>query len=143
MQNGNTALAIAKRLGYISVVDTLKVVTEEVTTTTTVSPQGGQAGVPASRVQASAPPGPGGLQPNSRVHLRLCPQRGAFAPEAGVLGTPGMGGGAGAPFARLNQLKALSKPVKRERENLSIFSASSAIVLVSASALCWCRAGTH
>lgn len=36
-QNGNTALAIAKRLGYISVVDTLKVVTEEVTTTTTVS----------------------------------------------------------------------------------------------------------
>ncbi|OBS59005.1 hypothetical protein A6R68_09870, partial [Neotoma lepida] len=33
--NGNTALAIAKRLGYISVVDTLKVVTEEVTTTTT------------------------------------------------------------------------------------------------------------
>lgn len=37
LQNGNTALAIAKRLGYISVVDTLKVVTEEVTTTTTVS----------------------------------------------------------------------------------------------------------
>lgn len=36
-QNGNTALAIARRLGYISVVDTLKVVTEEVTTTTTVS----------------------------------------------------------------------------------------------------------
>ena len=32
LQNGNTALAIAKRLGYISVVDTLKVVTEEVTT---------------------------------------------------------------------------------------------------------------
>lgn len=36
-QNGNTALSIAKRLGYISVVDTLKVVTEEVITTTTVS----------------------------------------------------------------------------------------------------------
>ncbi|RLV96768.1 hypothetical protein DV515_00012518 [Chloebia gouldiae] len=33
--NGNTALAIARRLGYISVVDTLKVVTEEITTTTT------------------------------------------------------------------------------------------------------------
>lgn len=37
IQNGNTALSIAKRLGYISVVDTLKVVTEEVITTTTVS----------------------------------------------------------------------------------------------------------
>lgn len=37
LQNGNTALAIARRLGYISVVDTLKVVTEEITTTTTVS----------------------------------------------------------------------------------------------------------
>uniref|UniRef100_A0A4X2JVR7 Ankyrin 3 n=1 Tax=Vombatus ursinus TaxID=29139 RepID=A0A4X2JVR7_VOMUR len=35
--NGNTALAIAKRLGYISVVDTLKVVTEETTTTITVT----------------------------------------------------------------------------------------------------------
>ncbi|MGH0148557.1 UNVERIFIED_CONTAM: hypothetical protein FKN15_012905 [Acipenser sinensis] len=35
-QNGNTALAIARRLGYISVVDTLKVVTEEVITTTTL-----------------------------------------------------------------------------------------------------------
>lgn len=35
-QNGNTALSIAKRLGYISVVDTLKVVTEEIITTTTV-----------------------------------------------------------------------------------------------------------
>uniref|UniRef100_A0A8C1YDZ2 Ankyrin 2a, neuronal n=1 Tax=Cyprinus carpio TaxID=7962 RepID=A0A8C1YDZ2_CYPCA len=33
--NGNTALSIAKRLGYISVVDTLKVVTEETITTTT------------------------------------------------------------------------------------------------------------
>lgn len=28
-QNGNSALSIARRLGYISVVDTLKVVTEE------------------------------------------------------------------------------------------------------------------
>lgn len=36
-QSGNTALSIARRLGYISVVDTLKVVTEEVITTTTVS----------------------------------------------------------------------------------------------------------
>uniref|UniRef100_A0A8C2R9J0 Ankyrin 3 n=1 Tax=Capra hircus TaxID=9925 RepID=A0A8C2R9J0_CAPHI len=36
LTNGNTALAIARRLGYISVVDTLKVVTEE-TVTTTVS----------------------------------------------------------------------------------------------------------
>uniref|UniRef100_A0A8C0F5E7 Ankyrin 3 n=1 Tax=Bubo bubo TaxID=30461 RepID=A0A8C0F5E7_BUBBB len=35
--NGNTALAIAKRLGYISVVDTLKVVTEETMTTITVT----------------------------------------------------------------------------------------------------------
>uniref|UniRef100_A0A670ZR79 Ankyrin 3 n=1 Tax=Pseudonaja textilis TaxID=8673 RepID=A0A670ZR79_PSETE len=35
--NGNTALAIAKRLGYISVVDTLKIVTEETTTTITVT----------------------------------------------------------------------------------------------------------
>lgn len=35
-QNGNTALGIARRLGYISVVDTLRVVTEEIITTTTV-----------------------------------------------------------------------------------------------------------
>uniref|UniRef100_A0A8C2H9T7 Ankyrin 3 n=1 Tax=Cyprinus carpio TaxID=7962 RepID=A0A8C2H9T7_CYPCA len=34
VSNGNTALAIARRLGYISVVDTLKVVTEETHTTT-------------------------------------------------------------------------------------------------------------
>lgn len=33
VQNGNTALSIARRLGYISVVDTLKVVTEETLTT--------------------------------------------------------------------------------------------------------------
>lgn len=37
-QNGNTALGIARRLGYISVVDTLRVVTEETVTTTTVGP---------------------------------------------------------------------------------------------------------
>ncbi len=37
VQNGNTALGIARRLGYISVVDTLRVVTEEIITTTTVS----------------------------------------------------------------------------------------------------------
>ena len=38
MQNGQTALSIAQRLGYISVVETLKVVTEqEVTTTTTTT----------------------------------------------------------------------------------------------------------
>uniref|UniRef100_A0A8C9TCM3 Ankyrin 3 n=1 Tax=Scleropages formosus TaxID=113540 RepID=A0A8C9TCM3_SCLFO len=35
--NGNTALSIARRLGYISVVDTLKVVTEETLTTLTVT----------------------------------------------------------------------------------------------------------
>ena len=38
LQNGQTALSIAQRLGYISVVETLKVVTEqEVTTTTTTT----------------------------------------------------------------------------------------------------------
>uniref|UniRef100_A0A3Q1EFS7 Ankyrin 3 n=1 Tax=Acanthochromis polyacanthus TaxID=80966 RepID=A0A3Q1EFS7_9TELE len=36
IQNGNSALSIARRLGYISVVDTLKVVTEETLTTQTV-----------------------------------------------------------------------------------------------------------
>ena len=37
-QNGQTALSIAQRLGYISVVETLKEVTEqEVTTTTTTT----------------------------------------------------------------------------------------------------------
>uniref|UniRef100_A0A673AWD7 Ankyrin 3 n=1 Tax=Sphaeramia orbicularis TaxID=375764 RepID=A0A673AWD7_9TELE len=35
--NGNSALSIARRLGYISVVDTLKVVTEETLTTQTVT----------------------------------------------------------------------------------------------------------
>lgn len=52
LQNGNTALAIAKRLGYISVVDTLKVVTEEVTTTTTVSKRAVRSG---PGVQRSGP----------------------------------------------------------------------------------------
>uniref|UniRef100_A0A4W6C1Q7 Ankyrin 3 n=1 Tax=Lates calcarifer TaxID=8187 RepID=A0A4W6C1Q7_LATCA len=37
LQNGNSALSIARRLGYISVVDTLKVVTEETLTTQTVT----------------------------------------------------------------------------------------------------------
>lgn len=37
MQNGTTPLAIAKRLGYISVTDVLKIVTEE--TSIPVSPQ--------------------------------------------------------------------------------------------------------
>uniref|UniRef100_A0A673B242 Ankyrin 3 n=1 Tax=Sphaeramia orbicularis TaxID=375764 RepID=A0A673B242_9TELE len=37
VQNGNSALSIARRLGYISVVDTLKVVTEETLTTQTVT----------------------------------------------------------------------------------------------------------
>ena len=38
LQNGQTALSIAQRLGYISVVETLKVVTEqEITTTTTTT----------------------------------------------------------------------------------------------------------
>ena len=37
-QNGQTPLSIAQRLGYISVVETLKVVTErEITTTTTTT----------------------------------------------------------------------------------------------------------
>ena len=57
-QNGNTALAIAKRLGYISVVDTLKVVTEEVTTTTV------STGAPACA------PGPGSDVPVTRLFPR-------------------------------------------------------------------------
>lgn len=35
--NGQTALSIAQRLGYISVVETLKVVTETIVTTTTTT----------------------------------------------------------------------------------------------------------
>lgn len=42
-QNGNSALSIARRLGYISVVDTLKVVSEE-TLTTQVCLWGGVGG---------------------------------------------------------------------------------------------------
>ena len=37
LQNGQTPLAIAQRLGYISVVETLKVVTETTVQTTTVT----------------------------------------------------------------------------------------------------------
>uniref|UniRef100_A0A4X2K6T6 Ankyrin 2 n=1 Tax=Vombatus ursinus TaxID=29139 RepID=A0A4X2K6T6_VOMUR len=49
--NGNTALAIAKRLGYISVVDTLKVVTEEVTTTTTTVTEKHKLNVPETMTE--------------------------------------------------------------------------------------------
>lgn len=35
--NGNTALAITKRLGYVSLVDTMKVLMEEVATTMTIT----------------------------------------------------------------------------------------------------------
>ncbi|XP_023373954.1 ankyrin-2 isoform X43 [Otolemur garnettii] len=49
--NGNTALAIAKRLGYISVVDTLKVVTEEVTTTTTTITEKHKLNVPETMTE--------------------------------------------------------------------------------------------
>ena len=37
LQQGQTALSIAQRLGYISVVETLKVVTETIVTTTTTT----------------------------------------------------------------------------------------------------------
>ncbi|OWK06897.1 hypothetical protein Celaphus_00018502, partial [Cervus elaphus hippelaphus] len=50
-RNGNTALAIAKRLGYISVVDTLKVVTEEVTTTTTTITEKHKLNVPETMTE--------------------------------------------------------------------------------------------
>uniref|UniRef100_A0A674IKN3 Ankyrin 2 n=1 Tax=Terrapene triunguis TaxID=2587831 RepID=A0A674IKN3_9SAUR len=49
--NGNTALAIARRLGYISVVDTLKVVTEEVTTTTTTVTEKHKLNVPETMTE--------------------------------------------------------------------------------------------
>ncbi|XP_045072109.1 ankyrin-2-like, partial [Coregonus clupeaformis] len=50
--NGNTALSIAMRLGYISVVDTLKVVTEEViTTTTTVTSEKHKMNVPETMTE--------------------------------------------------------------------------------------------
>ncbi|XP_014406022.1 PREDICTED: ankyrin-2 [Myotis brandtii] len=45
------ALAIAKRLGYISVVDTLKVVTEEVTTTTTTITEKHKLNVPETMTE--------------------------------------------------------------------------------------------
>ncbi|XP_047655213.1 ankyrin-2 isoform X17 [Phacochoerus africanus] len=51
VMNGNTALAIAKRLGYISVVDTLKVVTEEVTTTTTTITEKHKLNVPETMTE--------------------------------------------------------------------------------------------
>uniref|UniRef100_A0A8C0HCE9 Ankyrin 2 n=1 Tax=Chelonoidis abingdonii TaxID=106734 RepID=A0A8C0HCE9_CHEAB len=51
MLNGNTALAIARRLGYISVVDTLKVVTEEVTTTTTTVTEKHKLNVPETMTE--------------------------------------------------------------------------------------------
>uniref|UniRef100_A0A6Q2YMM2 Ankyrin 2a, neuronal n=1 Tax=Esox lucius TaxID=8010 RepID=A0A6Q2YMM2_ESOLU len=51
-QNGNTAMSIARRLGYISVVDTLKVVTEEViTTTTTVTSEKHKMNVPETMTE--------------------------------------------------------------------------------------------
>uniref|UniRef100_A0A8B9FSQ0 Ankyrin-2 n=1 Tax=Amazona collaria TaxID=241587 RepID=A0A8B9FSQ0_9PSIT len=51
MLNGNTALAIARRLGYISVVDTLKVVTEEITTTTTTVTEKHKLNVPETMTE--------------------------------------------------------------------------------------------
>ncbi|KAJ8372645.1 hypothetical protein AAFF_G00280610 [Aldrovandia affinis] len=49
--NGNTALDIARRLGYISVVDTLKVVTEEVITTTTTVTEKHKLNVPETMTE--------------------------------------------------------------------------------------------
>ncbi|KAK1792438.1 hypothetical protein P4O66_012383 [Electrophorus voltai] len=49
--NGNTALSIAKRLGYISVVDTLKVVTEEIVTTTTTVTEKHKLNVPETMTE--------------------------------------------------------------------------------------------
>uniref|UniRef100_A0A672T4I2 Ankyrin-2-like n=1 Tax=Sinocyclocheilus grahami TaxID=75366 RepID=A0A672T4I2_SINGR len=49
--NGNTALSIAKRLGYISVVDTLKVVTEEIITTTTTVTEKHKLNVPETMTE--------------------------------------------------------------------------------------------
>ncbi|CAJ0943937.1 unnamed protein product [Ranitomeya imitator] len=51
LQNGNTALAIARRLGYISVVDTLKVVTEEIITTTTTVTEKHKLNVPETMTE--------------------------------------------------------------------------------------------
>uniref|UniRef100_A0A8C2A6G3 Ankyrin 3 n=1 Tax=Cyprinus carpio TaxID=7962 RepID=A0A8C2A6G3_CYPCA len=52
VSNGNTALAIARRLGYISVVDTLKVVTEETHTTVWCSDMNGNMSSMFSSEQA-------------------------------------------------------------------------------------------
>ncbi|XP_035274045.1 ankyrin-2 isoform X2 [Anguilla anguilla] len=49
--NGNTALDISRRLGYISVVDTLKVVTEEVITTTTTVTEKHKLNVPETMTE--------------------------------------------------------------------------------------------
>ncbi|CAL8328992.1 unnamed protein product [Lota lota] len=49
--NGNTALSIAQRLGYISVVDTLKVITEEVITTTTTVTEKHKLNVPETMTE--------------------------------------------------------------------------------------------
>ncbi|XP_031688394.1 ankyrin-3 isoform X26 [Oncorhynchus kisutch] len=49
--NGNTALAIARRLGYISVVDTLKVVTEEIITSTTTVTEKHKMNVPETMTE--------------------------------------------------------------------------------------------
>ncbi|XP_041840324.1 ankyrin-2b [Melanotaenia boesemani] len=49
--NGNTALGIALRLGYISVVDTLRVVTEEIITTTTTVTEKHKLNVPETMTE--------------------------------------------------------------------------------------------
>ncbi|XP_016355246.1 ankyrin-2b isoform X1 [Sinocyclocheilus anshuiensis] len=49
--NGNTALAIARRLGYISVVGTLRVVTEEIITTTTTVTEKHKLNVPETMTE--------------------------------------------------------------------------------------------
>ncbi|XP_061922213.1 ankyrin-2b isoform X10 [Entelurus aequoreus] len=49
--NGNTALGIAQRLGYISVVDTLQVVTEEIVTTTTMVTEKHKLNVPETMTE--------------------------------------------------------------------------------------------
>uniref|UniRef100_A0A673B2H6 Ankyrin 2 n=1 Tax=Sphaeramia orbicularis TaxID=375764 RepID=A0A673B2H6_9TELE len=51
MNNGNTALGIARRLGYISVVDTLRVVTEEIITTTTTVTEKHKLNVPETMTE--------------------------------------------------------------------------------------------
>ncbi|KAI4808472.1 hypothetical protein KUCAC02_000531 [Chaenocephalus aceratus] len=51
INNGNTALGIARRLGYISVVDTLRVVTEEIITTTTTVTEKHKLNVPETMTE--------------------------------------------------------------------------------------------